>query len=106
MVGGDVELWDGYWAPDSVLLPPAQGPVVGDAKRNALVEAPPFDDIPKATFSDWTVAGRDDLAVVNNTITVESETGSAPLAFKQMIVLRRQADDRWLVQAAIFNAAH
>lgn len=100
---GDLDAWDSYWAKDSVLLPPGTDPVIGNAKRNAIAKHPPYDNIAKVNFSNWAVAGRDDLAVVSNTVTIERKSGGAPSAFKQIIVLRLDGG-KWLVQAVMFNA--
>lgn len=105
LVHGDMSRWDKYWAEDAVLMPPGSARITGDAKRNALAASPPYDDIGSATFSDWDVVGRDDLAVVTNNITIEAESGREPSTSKQLIIMRRHADGKWLVQAVIFNSA-
>jgi len=104
LVEGDLALWDSYWANDSVLMPPNRGRVVGQSKRDALAETPPYDDIKKATFSDWAIAGRADLAVVSNNIEIEPKSGGTRTVFKQLIVMRQQENGKWLVQAVMFNS--
>jgi hypothetical protein len=59
--------------------PPDHGCVVGQSKRDALAETPLYDDIKKATFSDWAIVGRGDLAVASNNIEIEPKSGGAPL---------------------------
>jgi ketosteroid isomerase-like protein len=85
-------------------MPPHRGRVVGQAKRHALAETPPYDDIKKATFSDWAIAGCGDLAVVSNNIEIEPKSGGTPTVFKQLIVMRQQENGKWLFQAVVFNS--
>ena len=103
LVKGDLAAWTGFWAKDAVLMPPGHVAFTGNAERDAYAKAN-FQGLAKATFSDWTVVGRDDLAVVSNIITVERKAEGAPIVAKQIIVLRRQSDGRWLVQDVIFNS--
>ena len=102
----DLTLWDRYWAKDSMLMPPGGGRITGVSGLNAVAKTPPYDDIKKATFSDWAIAGRDDLAVVSNNIAVEPQSGGAPAIFKQLIVMRRHKNGKWLIQAVMFNSLH
>lgn len=104
LVERDLAVWDSYWARGSVLLPPGRGRVTGDAKLNALAKTPPYDDLEKATFSNWTIAGRGDLAVVSNNIEIEPKSGGTPTVAKQLIVLRRHESGKWLIQAVMFNS--
>ena len=105
LVKRDIADWDSYWAKDSVLMPPGHALVTGDAKLNALAKTPPYDDVEKATFSDWAIVGRGDLAVVSNDIEIEPKTGGAPTAARQLIVLRRHESGKWLIQAVMFNSS-
>lgn len=99
---GEIDEWNSYWAPGSVLLAPNEQAVTDNTKRDVLARAPQYADMESFSFSDWDVVGRDDLAVVHNNITV---TGTAPPpVMKQIIVLRKQANGDWLIQAAIYNA--
>lgn len=105
LVAQDLENWMAHWAEDGVLMPPDHDRVSGRANMLAYLQAN-FGPLESIAFADWNVAGRDDLAVVANTVTVtpKREAGSgAPVAGKQIIVLRAQNDGRWLVQAVIFN---
>jgi ketosteroid isomerase-like protein len=104
LVKGDLPLWDSYWAQGGILMPPDHGCVVGQSKRDALAETPPYDDIKKATFSDWAIVGRGDLAVASNNIEIEPKLGGAPAVYKQLIVMRQQGNGKWLVQAVMFNS--
>jgi|GEM_PF-3588774 len=104
LVKRDLADWDSYWAKGSVLMPPGHALVTGDAKLNALTKTPPYDDVEKATFSDWAIVGRGDLAVVSNDIEIKPTTGGAPTVARQLIVLRRHESGRWLIQAVMFNA--
>jgi uncharacterized protein (TIGR02246 family) len=105
LVAQDLENWIAHWAEDGVLMPPDHDRISGRANMLAYLQAN-FGPLESITFADWTMAGRDDLAVVANTVTVtpKREAGAgAPVAGKQIIVLRAQDDGRWLVQTVIFN---
>ena len=105
LVTQDLDNWMAYWSEDGVLMPPDHDRVFGRANMLAYIQAN-FGPLESITFADWNVAGRDDLDVVANTVTVipKSEGGaSAPVVGKQIIVLRAQDDGRWLVQTVIFN---
>ncbi|MEM1129863.1 MAG: DUF4440 domain-containing protein [Pseudomonadota bacterium] len=102
-VAGNLSEWDSFWATDAVLMPPGQARIDGEGKLNAFASTPPFDDVASASFTDWDVVGRDDLAVVTNDITLMSETTGTPSVAKQVIVLRRNANGNWLIQAVMFN---
>ncbi len=104
LINGDLELWNSYWAPGSVLMPPGLGRITGAAMRNSLARTPPYDNIASATFSDWDVVGREDLAVVANNITIQPKSGGPPNVSKQLIIMRRHGTNKWLVQAVMFNA--
>jgi ketosteroid isomerase-like protein len=103
LVKGDLELWDSY-REGGILMPPEHGCVVGQSKRDALAETPPYDDIKKATFSEWAIVGRGDLAVASNNIEIEPKSGGAPAVYKQLVVLRQHENGKWLVQAVMFNS--
>jgi ketosteroid isomerase-like protein len=102
-VKGNLELWDSYWAKGSVLMPPGRDVITGQSKRNALAKTSPYDNIKTATFSDWAIVGRDDLAVVSNNIEIQSKSGGPPAVSKQLIILRQREKGKWLVQAVMFN---
>ena len=53
------------------------------------------------------VEGRDDLAVATcavDIVHVAPEGGERAVAAKQMLIVRKQDDGRWLISAIIFNA--
>jgi ketosteroid isomerase-like protein len=105
LVTQDLDHWMASWAEDGVLMPPEHERVSGRANMLAYLQAN-FGPLESITFADWTMAGREDLAVVANTVTVtpRSEGGAgAPVVGKQIIVLRAREDGRWLVQTVIFN---
>jgi uncharacterized protein (TIGR02246 family) len=105
LVAQDLDHWMAHWAEDGVLMPPDHERVFGRANMLAYLHAN-FGPLASITFADWNVVGRDDLAVVANTVMVtpKNESGaSTPVVGKQIIVLRTQDDGRWLVQTVIFN---
>ncbi|MEM8562444.1 MAG: DUF4440 domain-containing protein [Pseudomonadota bacterium] len=93
--------WQTHWAEDGVLMPPDHERVVG---RDNLVDfaANSFDVVKSYQFSNWTFDGKDQLAVVTNTIAVEFEEQDTS-ALNQMLLLGKAADGQWLVQKVIFN---
>jgi ketosteroid isomerase-like protein len=105
LVAHDLDNWMAHWAEDGVLMPPDHERVFGRANMLGYIQAN-FGPLESMTFADWSMAGRDDLAVVANTVTVTPKSegsAGAPVVAKQIIVLRAEDDGRWLVQAVIFN---
>lgn len=99
--GDDFAGWEKYWTSDPVLAAPGVDRMVGKADITAYVKKT-FAGRGSYTFSDWSVAGREDLAVVTNTITWEP-TGGQSEALNQMIVLRREQSGDWRVQSVLYN---
>jgi len=98
---GDYGAWAKYWARDPVLAPANHERIVGEqgiAKfaRENLGGSTGF------SFNDWTIVGREDLAVVTNTLTWEASGGAS--TYNQIIVLRK-VDGNWRVQSVIYNSA-
>ena len=91
------------WAEDGVLMPLGHPRVIGRDAIVDFVEA----NYPGGTmirYSDWDVAGRDDLAVATNNARIAfGGEPQEPQFIDQIIVLRRHADGRWLVQTAIWT---
>lgn len=97
---GDYAAWAKYWARDAVLAPPDHERIVGEAGIADYVRKN-FGSSTGFSFDDWSIAGRDDLAVVTNTLTWQGNGGDA--TYNQIIVLRRDGSD-WRVQSVIFNS--
>ena len=105
LVTRDLDTWVTYWVEDGVLMPPDHDRVRGHAQLLACFQVN-FGSLESISFADWNMAGREDLAVVANTVTVttKSESGNGvPVVGKQIIVLRARDNGRWLVQSVIFN---
>jgi len=106
MLAGDKAKWRRYWAADGVLMPPGHARVRGHEALVDFADAN-FGAIRGYAFSDWAVAGREDLAVVTNTMRTYASaeaTGDPSATLKQMLHLRKGADGGWQVQAVIFNS--
>jgi ketosteroid isomerase-like protein len=104
LVAGRIDAWESVWAEDAVLMPAGHERVTGrDDIREYVTRNLPATGF---RFSAWGFAGRDDLAVVTNEVSVEnSAAGAAPKIFNQVMVLRRGAGQQWRLQAAIFTPA-
>ena len=104
LTSGQVAEWESFWATEAVLMPPGHQRIAGLSDiADYCTKA--FDPGIRYRFSDWSVTGRDDLAVVANQITLNpggTDAGSSQ-TFNQMIVLRRGEDQSWRIQAAIFT---
>ena len=94
-----------FHAEDSRLLPPEGPPVEGKtAIRKFMKSWPAYK---KSEAFDIRVEGRDDLAVATcavDIVHVAPEGGERSVAAKQMLIVRKQDDGRWLISAIIFNA--
>ncbi|GAB5375813.1 MAG: hypothetical protein AcusKO_22750 [Acuticoccus sp.] len=99
LVSGDLAGWETYWTSDAVLAPPGADRLVGKSKIAGYAKAN-FSGVTGFTFTDWSVAGREDLAVVTNTI--QTEGGSSPMIANQMIILRSEGGN-WKVQSVLYN---
>lgn len=97
---GDVAGWETYWTSDAVLAPPGSDRLVGKSQIAGYMKAN-FKDTTGYAFSDWSVAGRKDLAVVTNTVTLTKADGD--VALNQMIVLRAQSGGKWRVQSVLYT---
>ena len=86
----------------AVLMPVDHPRVVGRDNIVSFVEQNMSDGV-EVTYSDWDVAGREDLAVVTNNVTISSNrSGAIPKAIDQIVVLRFHEEEGWQVQAAIW----
>lgn len=107
LVDQDWTRWQSFWAEDGVLMPPDGARVVGRADLVPFVSGV-LKNIKSFAFSDWTFDGIDDLAVVTNTIRIETEGGGQPptaMRDDQMLLLRRHEDGNWRVHRVIFNGS-
>lgn len=107
LVKKDWDTWQAYWAEDGVLMPPDHERIVGRADLVAFASGS-FGPVKSFAFSDWTVDGIGDLAVVTNTISIEFEDADAAeiaASNDQMLFLRRHADGNWRVHKVIFNGS-
>ena len=104
LVAGRIAEWQSFWAEEAVLMPAGHQRVAGRSNivDYATHEFPPLKSF---RFSDWSFAGGDDLAVVANQIELDTDGQDGPsvAAYNQIIVLRRDADQRWRVQTVIFT---
>ena len=102
-VGGEMAEWKTFWTEEPVLMPPGQQRIAGAGKLADYV-AQSFQPGLRYRFSDWSFTGREDLAVVTNQIALSSDAAGT-LTFNQMIVLRRDSEQRWRIQTVIFTPA-
>ena len=97
--------WATRWSEDGLLMPPGDPRVVG--RSNILHYATHnFYRCSGFRLSEWSITGADELAVVANRIELNAagEDGPSAASFNQMILLRRDAEQAWCVQAVIFSA--
>ena len=100
-VGGEMAEWETFWTEEPVLMPPGQQRIAGAGKLADYVTQS-FQPGLRYRFSDWSFTGREDLAVVTNQIALSSDAAGT-LTFNQMIVLRRDSEQRWRIQTVIFT---
>ena len=103
-VGGEMAEWETFWTEEPVLMPPGQQRIAGVGNLADYVTRS-FTPGLRYRFSDWSFTGREDLAVVTNQIALSGEGSDAAAAttFNQMIVLRRDNEQRWRIQTVIFT---
>ena len=107
MVKGEWAAWQTHWAEDGVLFPPDHARVVGRPNILEFVSTQ-LGDVTSFEFSDWTIEGLGDLAVVTNTIRMEvGKAGSEPAdaSADQMLLIRKDVNGNWLVHKVIFNGS-
>lgn len=97
VAAGDYAKWLSYFAEDAVLMPPGHESVKGRAAIDAFVRGV-LGPLSSFTFTDWRLEGACGLAVVTSRFT------AGDLDCKHLVVLRRQADRRWLIETVIYNA--
>lgn len=99
--------WLAHWTEDARLMPPEMADVVGhDALKQWMREWPA---IRRFDVIDTDVEGTGDLAVLicHFVRVLDAPDGEEIKQYgRQVLKLRRQADGRWLIAAAIFNADH
>ncbi len=100
-VGGEMAEWETFWTEEPVLMPPGQQRIAGaDTLADYVTQS--FTPGLRYCFSDWSFTGREDLAVVTNQIALSGDA-AATMTFNQMIVLRRDGEQRWRIQTVIFT---
>jgi ketosteroid isomerase-like protein len=100
----DFPNWVSHWATDGVLMPPDHPRVVG---HDALVDfmRENFGDVESVNLADWKTIGEGGLAVVTTNVEWSAKTAKQPAEkLKQVIVLNKNADGKWLLKVIIFNA--
>lgn len=86
----------------AVLMPVNHPRVIGRDNIVAFVKKN-MSEGARVTYTDWDVAGRDDLAVITNNATITSNrSGAIPKVIDQIVVLRHNEDSGWQVQTAIW----
>lgn len=102
---GNMDEYLAEWADNGVLAPPNHPLIVGPKAIGEFMQ-----ELAQGTmqfqFSSATIAGRDDLAVVANTIVwdVPGMNVIATERFNQLIVLRKDDAGAWKVHSLIYNA--
>lgn len=101
---GNMDEWQKSWAEDGVLAPPGHKRLVGP-KAIGEYMARIAQGTMQFELSSSTIVGRDDLAVVANTIVwnVPGVNVVANERYNQMIVLRKDEVGDWKVQSMLFN---
>ena len=103
----DFDDWLVHWTEDARLMPPNMADVVGhDALKDWMRSWP---KIKRFDVIDTEVEGIGDLAVlISHFVRVLAGTDGEEIEQygRQVLKFRRQADGRWLIAAAIFNADH
>lgn len=103
----DLRDWLAHWTEDARLMPPDMADVVGhDALGQWMRDWPA---IKRFDVIDTEVEGNGDLAVlICHFVRVLEAPGGREIKQngRQVLKFRRQADGRWLIAAAIFNADH
>ncbi len=101
LLADNLAAWDKYWADDAVLAPPGEDRLVGKADITAFAKKN-FGSGSGFSFDNWSIAGRDDLTVITNTVTWQP-TGGDSQTYNQMIVLRRESGGDWRVQSVLYT---
>ena len=98
----DIPAYARTFTETAVLMPLDHPRVIGRDNIVAFVEQN-MSEGATVTYSDWDVAGREDLAVVTNNATISSNnSGSIPRVIDQIVVLRFHEASGWQVQTAIW----
>jgi ketosteroid isomerase-like protein len=84
-------------------MPPGHPRVVGHDALIGFIRKN-FGNVQSVTLSDWKVIGEGGLAVVTTNVEWSAEAeNQLSESMKQMLVLSKDADGKWLVKAVIFN---
>ncbi len=102
---GNMDEYLAAWTDNAVLAPPGHALVVGPKAIGEYMQQVAQGTM-QFQFSSATIVGRDDLAVVANTIVwdVPGMNVIATERYNQLIVLRKDDAGAWKVHAMIYNA--
>ncbi len=104
-LAADFDAWGNALAPDVIVMPPNQAPVVGRSAAVAFGKA--YPRLTSFTVSVDEVTGRDDLAYARGTYTLTATmTGGSSVSEKGSFleIHRRAADGTWPYTRLIWHA--
>jgi uncharacterized protein (TIGR02246 family) len=87
------------YAPDAVFLQPYSARVTGTDAIRALFDSQLATNTPHIAFHGITIEGSDNLAYDSGTYDETVTTGGVTRAYRgdYLLILKRQADGRWLI---------
>jgi len=98
---GAFDRWANLWTEDATFQPANAKTITGHAGMVAWGKGfPPIEDI---QFTNVNVRGSGDVAYATSDFTLKLK-GTPADTGKQIVVLRRQADGKWLCVAGAFNS--
>ncbi len=101
LIEGSFDEWLRYWDEDGVLMPPGRASIVRRESIGDYVREN-FHDVTSMTLSNWDVDVAGDLATAASDVTWHTRSGDGG-TLKQVMVLRRTADGRWIRKRVIYN---
>jgi len=101
LVKGDFDAWAEYWTEDGVLMPPGHPHIKGRNQILAFVREH-FHAVDSMSLTNWRIDGSGDLAVITNDVRWESDAGGGKA--KQMMLLAKRADGKWIRKAVLYNS--
>ncbi|MGE5209259.1 MAG: YybH family protein [Alphaproteobacteria bacterium] len=99
----DFANWATYWTKDGTLMPPNQPRVAGP---EALVDfiRKNYGNGHSMTLTDWQIIGEGTLAVATTNVHVAPNGEKPSEELKQLIVLSKEAADKWQLKMVAYNA--